>query len=100
MTAEDEAKQLDSVTDRVQEQELDESKANQAMAALASASKKSSADQNKDISVLKEDIDVIVEELEVTEDMAAAALREVAAGDGSLAGESLVAAALRSLVVS
>lgn len=39
-------------------------------------------------------------ELEVTEDEAAAALRETAAANGSLEGQALVAAALTRLVVS
>mmetsp|Transcript_15088 Transcript_15088/g.31688 ORF Transcript_15088/g.31688 Transcript_15088/m.31688 type:complete len:101 (-) Transcript_15088:207-509(-) len=100
MTAAAEAKQLDSVTDRVQEKELDESKANQAMAALTSSSNKAAAAKNKQVAVLREDIDVIVEELEVTEDVAAEALRAAALEDGELKGESLVASALRRLVTS
>lgn len=100
MTAAAEAKQLDSVTDRVQEKELDESKANQAMAALTSSANKASAAKNKQVAVLREDIDVIVEELEVTEDVAAEALRAAALEDGELKGESLIASALRRLVTS
>eukprot|EP00984_Skeletonema_dohrnii_P002625 scaffold913_cov137-Skeletonema_dohrnii-CCMP3373.AAC.5 len=92
MTAEEEAKQLDSVTDRVQETELDESRSNQALSALNSAKSGSAAASS--ISVKKEDVDVIVAELEVTEDEAAAALRDVAAEGGNLAD------ALRRLVTS
>mmetsp|Transcript_15876 Transcript_15876/g.24032 ORF Transcript_15876/g.24032 Transcript_15876/m.24032 type:complete len:93 (+) Transcript_15876:76-354(+) len=92
MTAEEEAKQLDSVTDRVQETELDESRSNQALSALNSA--KSGSATAASISVKKEDVDVIVAELEVTEDEAAAALRDVAAEGGNLAD------ALRRLVTS
>ncbi|KAK1748715.1 hypothetical protein QTG54_000654 [Skeletonema marinoi] len=92
MTAEEEAKQLDSVTDRVQETELDESRSNQALSALNSAKSGSAAAAS--ISVKKEDVDVIVAELEVTEDEATAALRDVAAEGGNLAD------ALRRLVTS
>lgn len=104
MTAEDEAKQLDSVTDRVQEKELDESRANQALGALSSgaaAASSTTGDASKTIAVKKEDVDVIVAELEVTEDEAEAALREAAGeGNGNIEGQQLVAAALRRLVVS
>ena len=100
MTAEDEAKQLDSVTDRHQEKDFDESKAKEAMSALTSntaakggAGKSSASD--KDIKVTKEDVAVIVAELEVTEDEAKAALRSTACD-----GKTSVAAALRMLVVS
>ena len=91
MTADEEAKQLDSVTDRVQETELDESRSNKALSALNA---KSGSAASASISVKKEDIDVIVAELEVTEDEAAAALRQVAAEGGNLTD------ALRMLVTS
>ena len=106
MTAEDEAKQLDSVTDRVQEKELDESRASQALGALSGAGTKQSGEGGATsssppaIAVKKEDVDVIVAELEVTEDEASAALRAVVAEDGGLEGQQLVAAALTKLVVS
>ena len=96
MTAEEEAKQLDSVTDRVQETELDASRSNKALSALNSSKSGATA---ASISVKKEDVDVIVSELEVTEDEAAAALRAVAA-EGSVVGGSLVTEALRRLVTS
>lgn len=96
MTAEEEAKQLDSVTDRVQETELDASRSNKALSSLNSDSKLGSATAAS-ISVRKEDVDVIMEELEVTEDEAAAALRAVAAEGGDLDG-GLVTEALRRLV--
>lgn len=99
MTAQDEAKQLDSVTDRVQEKELDEGRASQALGALSGASSKHALDSQQ-IEVKKEDVDVIVEELEITEDEATVALRAVLVEDGSLEGQGLVAAALRRLVVS
>ena len=91
MAADEEAKQLDSVTDRVQETELDESRSNQALSALNSAKPGPAASAS---SVKKEDVDVIVAELEVTEDEAAAALRRVAAEGGNLTD------ALRMLVTS
>ena len=97
MTAEDEAKQLDSVTDRVQENELDESRASQALGALSGGATSSAT---PDIAVKKEDVDMIVAELEVTEDEASAALRAVVAEDGGLEGQQLVAAALTRLVVT
>ena len=98
MTAEQEAKQLDSVTDRVQETELDASRSNKALSALNSDSKSGLA-AAASITVKKEDVDVIVAELEVTEDEAAAALRAVAAEGGNVDG-SLVTEALRRLVTS
>ena len=94
--AEEQAKQLDSVTDRVQEQEVDEARAQQAMSAL-SAKKEDSASQAADqIAVSKHDVDLIVSELEVTEEVAQKTLREVAAHTKE--GDSLVVAALRKLV--
>lgn len=97
--AENEAKQLDSVTDRHQEKDFDESKAKEAMSALSSAAdtKAGESDSNT-VKVSKEDVAVIVKELEVTEDEAKAALRAAAAEVGE--EQSPVAAALRSLVVS
>ena len=83
----------------MREHELKESKANQAMAALALVSNKLYPVRTKDISVLKEDIATIVEWLEVMEDMAVVVLSAVAVGDGSLVGESLGAVALLGLVV-
>jgi len=93
MTKEEEAKQLDSVTDVVQEKELDASKAQQAMSALATT-KQTSSDTAaaQAIAVSPKDVAFIVEELEVTEDVAARALREVE-------GASLVAA-LKKLVTT
>ena len=100
MTAKDEAKQLDSVTDRVQEVELDDSKAQEAMTALSSAKKE---DYNKaaalaSITVSKEDVALIVSELEVTDEVAERVLREVAL-DGADEGKMLEAA-LRKLVTT
>ena len=102
MTAAQEAQQLDSVTDIVQEKEMDESKAKDAMTALSTASAVGSDAETElaKIEVSKEDVAVIVEELEVREDVAVRALREVLS-EGSVGdGHSAVSAALRKLVVS
>lgn len=110
MTTEDEAKQLDSVTDRVQEKELDESRATQALGALSTNTTTTSSTTSglaaastssiNTIHVKKEDVDIIMEELEVTEDEAMAALRAELGVDANLEGQELVAAALRRLVTS
>jgi NACalpha-BTF3-like transcription factor len=104
MTSEDEAKQLDSVTDRVLEKDLDESRATQALGALTNAAAADAA-RGSAFVARKEDVVIIMDELEVTEDEAVAALRaaaaEVGGEDGNpLGGQSLVAAALRRLVLS
>ena len=95
----DEAKQLDSVTDMVQEQELDASQALQAMSALSSDKKK---DDHKSaalasVVVKKEDIAQVVEEMEVSEELAEKVLREVAVEGHQ---SKMVEAALRKLVTS
>jgi hypothetical protein len=97
MATEDEAKQLDSVTDRVQEKELDESRATQALAGALSAASSVGKGGVTSFIPKKEDVNYIVEELEVTEDEAVAALRSVAAERGE-EGKQLVASALRRLV--
>jgi NACalpha-BTF3-like transcription factor len=103
MTSEDEAKQLDSVTDRVQEKELDESRATQALGALSATTSADSASRST-FFAKKEDVGIIMDELEVTEDEAVAALRAAAAEEGEDGkppeGQQLVAAALRRLVLS
>ena len=81
---------------------MDESRANKALGSLT-ADAASSTDANKIIEVKKEDVDVIIAELEVTEDEATAALRAAAEdnetiGDASIEGQQLIAAALRRLV--
>lgn len=96
MTAADEAKQLDSVTDRVAETELDSSRANQALGALATSKKEAA----QSITVKKEDVDVIMAELECSEGDAVVALRNALEVDGALSGDELVSAALTRLVVS
>jgi hypothetical protein len=105
MTSEDEAKQLDSVTDRVHEKDLDESRATQALGALTNAAAVDAA-RGSAFVAKKEDVVLIMDELEVTEDEAVAALRAAAAEEVGVengnppGGQSLVAAALRRLVLS
>jgi NACalpha-BTF3-like transcription factor len=95
--AEAQAKQLDSVTDRVEEQEVDGTKAQQAMSALMT--KQASALSAKDqVAVSKEDVSVIVHELEVSEELAIRTLRLVSLETKD--GESALVAALRKLVTS
>eukprot|EP00536_Pseudo-nitzschia_multiseries_P004456 jgi/Psemu1/302609/fgenesh1_kg.74_\ len=97
MAAEAEAKQLDSVTDVVKEAEIDTAKAQEAIG-LISAKKD---DDHKAaalaaVTVSKDDVDLIVSELEVTEEIAEQALREVSL---EARGGSVVEAALRMLIV-
>jgi len=94
--AEAQAKQLDSVTDRFEEQEVDVAKAQQAMNALMT--KQESVAASEQVAVSKEDVALIVSELEVTDELAERTLREVALDVKE--GESIVAAALRKLVTS
>lgn len=96
MVEHEQAKQLDSVTDVVQEQEVDATKAQQAMSALSSKNEDSAANAADQVAVSKEDVDLIVSELEVTEELAEKTLREVASSMKE--GDSLVVAALRKLV--
>jgi len=94
-TQAEQAQQLDSVTDRVQESELDASKAQQAMSALNSTkSKGASADAASKVAVKKEDVDLIMSEMEVTQDVAERALRIVKPSDEN----QRVVEALRVLV--
>ena len=81
MTAREEAKQLDSVTDRVQDKEFDENVAKDAMSALRQQSE-SQAEKQQTVAVSKEDVDLIVEQLEVSREEAEMALREVKDEDG------------------
>jgi len=100
-----------------QEQELDEGKANEAMSALtinknASSDGKDGNDANGSNNnnttkrkVSKDDVAFIVDELEVTNEVAEKALRDVLDGmveDGNseLSSASIVTAALRHLIVS
>lgn len=100
MTAEEEAKQLDSVTDNHQESELDSSKASEALGSLGktSASGGGAPADSATVAVKPEDVDLIVAELEVTSDEATQALREAAAASDD--GQDLVSSALRKLVTS
>jgi len=85
--------QLDSVTDVVQEKELDASKAQEAMSALATSKENSTAAAAlQTIAVSKEDIDFIKDQLEVTEEVATKTLREVSTE------ESPLVAALQKLI--
>ena len=90
------AKQLDSVTDRVEEQEVDLAAAQQAMSSLGGAA----VDGAAAIDVNAADIQVICDELEVTEEVATKVLRQVMA-EGLVSAddhEMWVAAALRHLI--
>lgn len=93
MTAREEAKQLDSVTDRVQDKEFDENVAKDAMSALRQQSE-NQTEQQQTVAVSKDDVDLIVEQLEVSRDEAERALREVKDEDG----KSALFLALRKLV--
>jgi NACalpha-BTF3-like transcription factor len=93
MTAKEEAQQLDSVTDRVQDKEFDANVAKDAMSALRQQSE-NQAEQQQTVAVSKEDVDLIVEQLEVSREEAEKALREVMEEDG----KSAVFLALRKLV--
>ena len=94
-----EAKQLDSVTDRVAEQEVDISKAQMAMSSLDGPSAAAAATTTA-VTVSAADCKVIMDELEVTEDVAAKVLRHVASFSGVNTDDhdAWVAAALRHLI--
>jgi NACalpha-BTF3-like transcription factor len=92
-------KQLDSVTDRVQEKDvgLDTQKALQAVSGLHAVAAPSTAAAMHG-SFQNEDVALIVNELDVTEEAAEKALQQVVGTVQN--GESLVAAALRKLVMT
>jgi HYPK UBA domain len=103
--AEAQAKQLDSVTDRFEEQEVDSAKALQAMHALSPPTSASGA-AGDDLAELlakvvvnKADVELICQELEVTEELAIQTLRQVAVqkGNNNNKSEAMVTAALRKL---
>jgi NACalpha-BTF3-like transcription factor len=99
-TEAEQAKQLDSVTDVVQEKELDASKAQEAMSALSAQKADQSLDAGAQaVAVSKEDVALIMSEMEVTEDVAERALRSVTlpADDSS---SSRLVEALRHLVTN
>ena len=104
MTAAEEAQQLDSVTDLVQEREIDASKAKNAMSALLSSHTVDPLHESglgkKKIEVSKEDIALIVFELEVSDDIAEKTLREVMLEGSITDREVVLEAALRKLVFS
>jgi hypothetical protein len=103
--AEAQAKQLDSVTDHVAEQEMDSNKAQQAMNAL-SANQNNAALTDAEVlaanAIVKEDVELIMSELDVTEEIATRTLRQVAVECGitKREGDALVVAALKKLVTS
>ena len=96
--AEAQAKQLDSVTDRVEEQEMDGEKAQMAMSALSTPQQLAAQNASDQVSVQKEDVQVIVDELEVTEELAERTLRQAALELRE--GETQLTAALRKLITS
>mmetsp|Transcript_9413 Transcript_9413/g.13515 ORF Transcript_9413/g.13515 Transcript_9413/m.13515 type:complete len:113 (+) Transcript_9413:116-454(+) len=112
MTAAEEAKQLDTITDVVQEKELDSSRATQAMAALSipprgendASSSADNAAALDNVVVSKEDVDIIVNELEIDEDLARMTLRNVMmmmqSGGCGCGEKEALKEALRRLIVS
>lgn len=91
--ADEQAKQLDSVTDRFEEKDqVDNDKAKQALTLM---SNKKVATQEQ-VAVSKEDVELLMNELEVSQELAEKTLREVHVGEG----ESMVAAALKKLITS
>ena len=96
MAAAAEAKQLDSITDHVKEAEIDTAKAQEAIGKI-SAKKENDhkAAALAAVTISKEDVALIVSELEVTEDVAERVLREVSV---ETKGGSVVEAALRALI--
>jgi NACalpha-BTF3-like transcription factor len=99
MTEAAQAAQLDSVTDRVTETELDASKAQEAMSALSTTNPEDDAKAAAlaSVAVSKEDVALIVSEMEVTEEVAERVLREVAL---ELKEGNVLEEALRKLVTS
>jgi len=81
------------VTDNVEERELDAGKAMEAMSALGS-SRQAATEEASQVAVSKEDVQLIMLEMEVSKDVAARALRSVVVTEEG----SRVAEALRHLV--
>lgn len=98
MEAQEQAKQLDSVTDRFEEKEVDAEKAREAITSLATTGASRASDKQL-VSVDREDVESIVSELEVTNEVAEKILREVA-DEANAAGEPPILTALRKLVTS
>ena len=102
------AKQLDSVTDRVQETELDSSKAQEAMAGVAGGDATKTSLTIHQIRVARDDVSVIQKEFDdVTEDQAILVLKQAslelqqagtAIEDPKVGGGVVLAAALRKLI--
>ena len=101
MTSNDEAKQLDSVTDLVQGKELDENRTRDAMSALSSSAALSSSSDTQlaSIEVSKEDVAFIVHELEVTDERAEITLKQVIM-EGLPEGQTALTTALMRLITS
>jgi hypothetical protein len=103
--AQAQAKQLDSVTDVVQEQEVDAARAQEAMSALSTNAEDAAlteAQQAAANAVTQPDIQLMCSELDISEELAIRTLREVAMELGltKRSGDALVVAALRKLVTS
>jgi len=101
--AQAQAKQLDSVTDVHQETEVDATKAAQAMGALSSKqSARIHAGNDERAIVVAEDVALICNELDVSEDVAKRALRQAAVDLGvkQREGNALVVQALKTLVTT
>ena len=81
---------------------MNESRANKALGSLTTDESTTESQTKYVIEVKKEDVDVIMAELEVTEDEATSALTAAQDnennGDASIKGQQLIAAALRRLV--
>ena len=103
--AEAQAKQLDSVTDVVQDTELDASKVKQAMASVGGGggggTGTSAAVVSSTFKVSKDHVKAIVDEFDgyVTEDQAERVLRDVHVESKLESGDELLKAALRKLLV-
>jgi NACalpha-BTF3-like transcription factor len=97
VTDQEQAKQLDSVTDVVQEKELDQNKAQEAMASLGVA-EQSTKTKTPTLQVSKEDVTLIMTHMEVSEEEAIRALQETAVEMEK--GKSLPVETLRRMVTS
>lgn len=78
------AQQLDQLTDHVQERDMniDASKAAQMMTTLQSSHDGNQVSGNESVIISKEDVKVIVDELEVTDEVATEALKNVMLTEG------------------
>lgn len=100
MADSNEAKQLDSVTDRIVEKDaVEEHKAKDAMAALRNTGDDSRAKALDSIQVDQKDVDVIIDELEVSEDVARGVLKNVIFEGLVKEGTSALEEALRRLLI-